>query len=63
MAGIAAAPFPFATLETLAGFLSGSGTGAVCAAEMEPVSKIEPCVGEDLLTMMMLLSGEPGGSC
>lgn len=43
---------------TLAGFRRGSGIGAISASEVEPVSKTESCVGEDLLTLTILPFGE-----
>ena len=55
--------FPFATLETFAGFLRGSGIGASSGAEIEPVAKARSGVGEDLLTLMTLPPSDAWVSC
>ena len=55
--------FPFATLETFAGFLRGSGTAATSRAETEPVAKAESGVGEDLLTLMTLPLADASDPC
>jgi hypothetical protein len=63
VAGFAFAPFPFRTLEILSGFLRGNGTGAICAPEIEPVSKSNSCIPSDvLLTLNILLSNRICGS-